>query len=209
VRAASLTPVPWGSARILEERCSVTCKWLFLLCGIWPAGYVLEAQIPAAHSVPGKENVPPMITPLRTMSAPIQFAMVPRHGNLGTSSVHFGYLLGEEYKPRDSLVSLWPIQQVKTLIFSSQSLPLVRLWGGRLELDAFQTSLRIQYPQREPSSYGGMLDFRLPQQSFPGRPSAVHLAGVSVNFHFGRDWRPERSLQGLRCLPRIVGAVLN
>jgi hypothetical protein len=210
VRAASLTLVPWGSARILEERCSVTYKWLFLLFGIWPVGHALEAaQTPAAHSVLAEENDAPMITLLRTVSAPVQFATVLRRGNLGTSSVHFGYLLGGEYKPKDSLVSLWPIQHVKTLIFSSQSLPLVRLWGGRLELDAFQTSLRIQYALLEPSGYGGMQDFRLPQQSFPGRPSAVHLAGLSVNFHFGRNWRPEHSLQGLRCLPRIVGAVLN
>ncbi len=210
MRAAALTAVPWGSARILEERCSVTFKWLVLLFGIWPVGHGLEAaQTPAAQSVLAKENVVPMISLLRAVSAPIQFAMVRRHGTLGTSSVHFGYLSGGEYKRKDSLVSLWPIQQVKTLIFSSQSLPLVRLWGGRLELDAFQTSLRIQYPRLEPSGYGGMLDFRLPQQSFPGRPNAVHLAGLSVNFYFGRDWRPERSLQGLRSLPRIVGAVLN
>jgi hypothetical protein len=120
-----------------------------------------------------------MITLLRTVSAPTQFAMVLRHGDLGTSSVHLGYLLGGEYKPKDSLVSLWPIQNVMTLIFSSQSLPLVRLWRGRLELDAFQTSLRLQYPQLEASGYGGMLDFRLPQQSFPGREARC-ISLVSV-----------------------------
>jgi hypothetical protein len=75
VRAASLTLVPWGSARILEERCSVTYKWLFLLFGIWPVGHALEAaQTPAAHSVLAEENDESMITLLRTVSAPIQFA---------------------------------------------------------------------------------------------------------------------------------------
>jgi len=188
----------------------VTYKWLIMLLGILRVSHALEAaQTPATHIVLAEENTAPMITLLGTAPAPIALAIVLRQRNPGNSSVHFGYLLAGSYKPNDRLESLSPIVRVKTLIFSSYSLSLVQLWSGRLELDTFQTTLRIPYAQLGPSGYRGMLDFRRPQQSFPGGPSSVRLSGLSVNFHFGRNWRMRHPLPGWRRLPRIVATVLN
>ena len=188
----------------------MTYKWLIILLGILPVSHALEAaQTPATHIVLAEENIAPMMTLLGTAPAPIAIAIVLPQRNPGNSSVRFGYLLAGAYKPNDRLENLSPIVRVKTLIFSSYSLPLVQLWGGRLELDTFQTTLRIPYARLGPSGYGGMLDFRLPQQSFPGGPGSVRLSGLSVNFHFGRHWRTRSRLPGWRRLPRIVAAVLN
>jgi hypothetical protein len=71
------------------------------------------------------------------------------------------------------------------MFFKQSSLPLLQLWSRRLQLDAFQNTLNIQNPR------------------------SVHLSGLSLNFHFGRDAQTGRPPQALRCLSRIVGTVLN
>jgi hypothetical protein len=98
------------------------------------------------------------------------------------------------------------MEEVKNLILTLSSLPRVQFWGGRLQLDAFQSTLHSQNVQLGPLGYGGMQGFRPLAQGYPGGPRSGHL---TLSFHFGRDARTGRPTQGWQSLSRIVGTVLN
>lgn len=123
------------------------------------------------------------------------------------SPAHFGYLFAGANDREYSMERLSPTDDIKTLLFTQSSLPLVQLWRGRLQLDAFQNTLRIENVQLDPLGYGGALD-RHPRQTYPSGPRSVDLSGISLSFHFGRDVRTERSMQAWRRISRIVGNVL-
>jgi hypothetical protein len=78
-----------------------------------------------------------------------------------------------------------PVREVRTLYFTQLTLPLVQLWSGRLQLNAFQNTLHIQNLR------------------------SVQLSGLGVSFHFSRDTRAGRPIRAWRGLSRIVGTVLN
>ena len=95
--------------------------------------------------------------------------------------------------------------EVKTLLFTESSVPLARLWSGRLQLNGFQNTIFIQNLQVDPVGYGGALDLAVPpRRIYPGGPRLVELAGVSVSFHFGREAREEGSTQAWRSVTRMV-----
>jgi hypothetical protein len=102
-----------------------------------------------------------------------------------------------------------PVIKVKTLILTQINLPLVELWNGKIELGLFQSTLRTQNVQLGALGYAEMPDFPLPQQNFPGGLRAIHLTGLSLNFHFGRVEGTRRPTHAWRCVPRIVAALLN
>jgi hypothetical protein len=108
-----------------------------------------------------------------------------------------------------ALERLSPVTKVRTLILTQVSLPLVQLWGEKLELEAFQSTLRIQNMQFGALGFSAVPDSRLSQQNFPGGSRSVHLSGVSLNFHFGRVEGTRRPTQAWRCVPRIVAVLLN
>ena len=99
--------------------------------------------------------------------------------------------------------------EVKTLLFTESSVPLARLWSGRLQLNGFQNTIFIQNLQVDPVGYGGALDLRPPRRIYPGGPRSVELVGVSVSFHFGREARAEGSMQAWRCVARMVRNVFR
>ncbi len=99
--------------------------------------------------------------------------------------------------------------KVKTLILTQVSLPLVQLWDGKLELDAFQSTLRNGNMQFGALGFSAMPDSGLSQQSFSGGSRSVHFSSLSLNFRFGRVDRTRRPTQGWRRVPRIVAALLN
>jgi len=127
----------------------------------------------------------------------------------GKPNAHLSLLSARAYARDYSLEHLSPMDDVRTLILSQSSLPLVRLWGGRLQLDAFQSTLHTQNVPLDPLSYRGTQGFRSARQSYPGGPSSVHLSGFSLSFHFGRDARTGRQTEAWGYLSRIVGTVLN
>ena len=57
------------------------------------------------------------------------------------------------------------MDEVKTLTLTQSSLPLFQLWGERLQLDAFQSTLHSHNVQLGPSGYGGIEGFRPTRQS--------------------------------------------
>jgi len=181
-----------------------------MLLVMFVSGQSLAAlQIPARQIVLAQKPAAPVITVSRAESTPLlaPSLLLPqdRESFVARTSLRFP----GPYERDHGLEGLSPVIKVKTLILTQLSLPLVQFWDGKLELDAFQSTLRIQNVQFDGLGYGAMPDSRLPQQNFPGGSRSVHLSGLSLNFHFGGVGRTRRPTQAWRCVPRIVAAFLN
>jgi hypothetical protein len=182
---------------------------LILLLGMFMSSQAAALQISALRLAPAQKPVAPVVTPFRaeskTLLAPsILFSQDPEH-TFAHRSLRFS---GREERER-ALERLWPVIKVKTLILTQVSLPLVELWGGKVELDAFQSTLRIQNVQFGALGLAAMPDSGFSQQNFPGGSRSLHFSGVSLKFHFGRVERARRPTHVWRCVPRIVAALLN
>ena len=173
-----------------------------MLLGMFMGSQAAVGQIPAPRIVPVQKTVAPAvvapaITVFRAESTPLLApSFLPsqdRENTLAYSSLRFPGPVERDL----GLERLSPVIKVKTLILTQVSLPLVRLWDGKLELDAFQSTLRFQNVQ-----FGA-------QQNLPGGSRSVHFSGLSLNFHFGRVERTPPPKQAWRCVPRIVAALLN
>ena len=182
-------------------------KRFIVLLGMFLGSHApVAAQTPPPQIVLAQEHVAPIITMLRTVSTPLLALSFPLAQDHGQSPARFSLLFAGAYEPDHSLEPLPPMEEVKNLILTLSSLPLVQFWGGRLQLDAFQSTLHSQNMQLGPLGYGGMQGFRPPAQSYLGGPRSVR---ISLSFHFGRDARTGRPTQAWRNLSRIVGTVLN
>jgi hypothetical protein len=181
-------------------------KRFIVLLGVFLASHApAAAQAPLPQILLAQEHGAPIMTILRTVSPPLLTASLLLYQDPGKSPVYFSHLFAGAYE-RDHMEFLSPMEDVKTLFFTQSSLPLVQLWSGRLQLDAFQNTLHIQNMQLGPLN---MLDFHHPRQSYSGGPRSVHFTGLSVSFHFGRGARAGRPTQPWRSLSRIVATVLN
>jgi len=167
------------------------------------------AQTPAPQIVLAQEHFAPAITMIRTVSTPSPTASFQPYRDPGISPANFSRLFAGANERDHSLERLPPMEASKTFFFTQSNLPLVQLWSGRLQLDAFQSTLHSQNLGLGPLGYDGMQGVRSPRQSYPGEPRSVYLSGLSLSFHFGRDSRTRRPTQVWRRLTRIVGAVLN
>jgi hypothetical protein len=178
-------------------------------------GMFLGSPVPAvAQTLPPQmvlteERVAPATPMLRTVSTPLPAASFLLYQDHGNSLAHFSDIFARAYERDHSLERLPPMESSRTLFVTRSSLPLVQLWGRRLQLDVFQSTLHAQNVQFGPSAAGGLQDFRPPRQSYPGGPHSVEFSGFSLSFHFGRDARTGRPIQTWRSLSRIVGTVLN
>jgi hypothetical protein len=177
---------------------------MFLLSGVSEAAQTAGSQI-----VLGQKHVADIMTMHRKASTPLLVSSFLLSQDSEKSPAHFSLLLSGAYQPDQSLEHLSPMDKVKTLTLTQSSLPLVQLWGGRLQLDAFQSTLHSQNVQLGPLGYGGIEGFRPSRQSYLGGPLSVNFSGLSLSFHFGRDSRTRRPTQAWRRLTRIVGTVLN
>ena len=185
-------------------------KRFILLLAMFLGNYVpTTAQTPAPQIVPAQERIAPIMTMVVTVPAPLLAVSFQLPEGPGKSAAHSSYLFARAYDPGqglEGLKSLSPMREVNTLFLTQSLLPLVQLWGGRLRLDGFTSTLHMQNVQLGPSAAGGLQDFRPPRQSYPGGPRSVDLFGVSLSFHFGRDAQLGRPTQIWRCVARIVGA---
>ena len=185
-------------------------KRLILLLGMFLGSHVpTAAQTPAPPIVAAQEHVAPVRMMLRTASTPLPTASFLWSQDPGKSPAHFSLLLAGAYVRDYSLEHLSPMDDITTLILTQSRLPLVQFWGGRLQLDAFQSTLHIQNGQLGPTFNGAMRGYHLSGQNYPGRQRSVHLSGLSLSFHFRRDARTGRPTQAWRRMTRFVGAVLN
>ena len=201
---------PRDPERIPAQLEAVMHKRFILLLGMFLGSHVLAAaqELPP-HIVPRQNRIAPIETMVPTVQVPSLTASFLLPDNPGKSAAHFSYLFAGAYERDqglDSLKSLSPMHEVKTLILTQSLLPLVQFWSGRLRLDGFTSTLHLQLG---PSAGGGLQDFRPPRQSYPGGPRSVDLYGVSLSFHFGRDAEVGHPAQACRCLSRIIATVLN
>jgi hypothetical protein len=180
-----------------------------LLLGMFMSSQAAAVQISALRIAPAQKPVAPVVRVFRaeskTLLAPSILLSQDREKTFAHTSLRFSGL-----EERDqALERLSPVIKVKTLILTQVSLPLVELWDGKIELDAFQSTLRIQNVQFGALGLAAMPDYALSQQNFPGGSRSLHFSGVSLKFHFGRVERARRPTHPWRCVPRIVAALLN
>jgi hypothetical protein len=187
----------------------VAYKRFIVLLGIFLGSFApAAAQTPAPRFVLAHEPVAPTTTMLRSASTPSLKASFLLKQDSEKSPARFSYPFAGANDREYSMERLPPTDDIRTLLFTQSSLPLVQLWSGRLQLDAFQNTLRVQNVQLDPLGYGGALE-RRPRQTYPGGPRSVDLSGISLSFRFGRDARSERPTQAWRRVSRIVGNVLR
>jgi hypothetical protein len=182
-------------------------KPFILLLGVFLGSHgPAVAQTPASRIVLAQEHLAPITPILSTVTSLLPAASFLLSQEPGKLNAHLSLLSARAYARDYSLEHLSPMDDVSTLILTQSSLPLVRLWGGRLQLDAFQSTLHIQNAQLGPF---GMRGSRLLAQSYPGGLRSVHLSGLSLSFYFGRDARTGHPAQLWRRLTRTVVAALN
>ena len=185
-------------------------KRFILLLGMFLGSHVpVAGQTPVPQIVLAQKHGAQIMTMPRTVSIPLLTSSFLLSQDPGQSPAHFSFLFAGAYKRDHSLEDLSPMDEVKTLTLTQSSLPLVQLWGGRLQVGAFQSTMHSQNVQLGPSGYGGMDGFRPTRQGYPGGPLSVHFSGLSLSFHFGRNSRTRPAIQGWRRMTRFIGAVLD
>ena len=184
-------------------------KRFILLFGMFMGSQAAAGQISVLRIAPAQKPVAPVIVVFgrepKTLLAPSFLLSHERENAFAHTSLRFS---GREERDQ-ALERLLPVIKVKTLILTQVSLPLVELWNGRLELDAFQSTLRTQNVQLGPLGYAALRDFPLPQQNFPGGLRAIHLSGLRLTFHFRRVEGRRRPTRAWRYVPQIAAAILN
>jgi hypothetical protein len=181
-------------------------RFLLLLSVFLGSYFSTAAQTPAPQMVRAQERVATIVTMARMVPAPLLVPSFQLSESPGKSTAYLHYVFAGDYERHDSLESLSPMREVKTLFLTQSILPLVQLWGGRLRFDGFTSTLDMQNVQLGPSAAGGLLDYRPPRQTYPGGPRPVGLYGANLSFHFGRDAQIGRPTQIWRSLARIARA---
>ena len=179
-----------------------------LLLGLFLGSLVpAVAQTPAAWNVPVQEHGAPIINVPPTVSTPLPAASFLL--SKGEKSARFSLMFAGAYKRDPSLEHLSRMNEVKTLTLTRSSLPLVQLCRGRLQLDAFHSTLHIRDALLNPFDNGGMRGSHLPGTAYLGVPPSINLNGLNLGFHFGRNAQTGDPALSWRRLLRILGTVLN
>jgi hypothetical protein len=190
---------------------TVMRKQFILLLGLVLGSYVpMSAQTPVPQAIPAQDRTVMSMTVIPTAPAPLFAPSLLLPENPGKSAAAFSYLFAWAHERDQGLAglkSLSPMREVKTLFLTQSMLPLLYLWGGRLRLDGFTSTLHMQNVQLGPSAAGGLLDFRPQRPGCLGGPASVHSTGLSLSFHFGRDAQIGRPAQIWQRIARIHAAV--
>jgi hypothetical protein len=174
---------------------------LGIIVGSHAAAQTSKPQIVVAHE---QEHGAQSIPMLRTVAIPFLTASPVVNLEPGKSPARFSLMFAGAYDGDHSLEGFPQLEHFKTFLFTQTSLPLIQLWGGRLQLDAFQSTYHIQNMQ--PGAIGLV---RSQGQSYPGGPRSSQLSGLSLSFQFGRGARGERPSELWRHVTRIAGNVIN
>jgi hypothetical protein len=106
-------------------------------------------------------------------------------------------LLARAESPDQGLNRLFSIEVVETMFATESRVPIVRVLGGRLQLDGFTSAYHMENLQLGPSGLG-----------HPGVtvPRSAWVYGISLRFRLGRDAQAEPRGNGWRRLAWMVGA---
>jgi len=189
-------------------------KWLILLLVLFLGSYApVTAQTLAPQIVSAQDRIAPIMAAVRTLPAPSPAPSFPLSESPGKSVARSNYVFARAYRDDqgleglEGLKSMSQMREAKTLFLTQSTLPLVQLWGGRLQLDGFTSRVNMQNVELGPSGGGGLLDFRPPRQWYPGGPRSFGLYGISLSFHFGGDAQIGRPTQIWQRLARIHAVV--
>jgi len=146
-----------------------------------------------AHVLPAMAMQPTPSMPFSMpLSTPLLAASFRPYEDAAKSPAPLIQVFAGANEPGQSMAQLLPTEEFRTVFFTQSSVPLAQAWSGRMQLGAFESTLRVQN-----------------LQLFPGGPRAIHSSGISLSFHFGRDARTGHPVQAWRSLSRIFGSVLN
>jgi len=188
----------------------MTYKPFILLLGIFLGSHrPAVAQTPTPQIILTQQHIVPAFVILPTLSTALPAFSFLLFQHPAKFNPHFSRQFAGTYQGDYSLEHLSPMNEVRTVILTQSSLPLVQFWGGRMQLDAFQSTLHIQNGQLGLAGVGPVAGSLVSGQSYPGGPCSVHLSGLSLSFRFGRDARPEHPARLWRRLTHMVDAVLN
>jgi hypothetical protein len=186
-------------------------KRFILLLGMFLGSHVpVAGQTPVPRIVLAQEHGAQIMTMQRTVSLPLptaRFLLSQDPGELFPA--RFSLLFARAYQHDPSQEHFSPMDVVKTLTLTQSSLPLFQLWGERLQVGAFQSTLHSQNVQLGPLGYGGIEGFPPTRQSYLGGPLSIHFSGFSLSVHFGRDSRTRHPIHVWRRMTTFVGTVLN
>jgi hypothetical protein len=190
--------------------CRVMQKQFIALLGmiLW-SHMALAGQMSVPQLVPAQEQGASIVTMHRAVATHWRAARFLLYQDPGVIPVHFSLAFGGAYEGGLILQHLLPMDETKTLTLTQSLMPLVRFWGGRLQLDAFQSTLHSQNMQFGASGDGGLRGFRGLRQGYSGGAFSAHFSGLSLSFHFGKEARARPAIQLWRHMTHFVGAVLN
>jgi hypothetical protein len=184
-------------------------RFIALLGMILWSHVALARQTSVPLLVPAQEQSAPIVTMHRAAATHLRAARFLLYQDARIIPVHFNLVFAGAYEGDPILEHISPMDEIKTLTLTQSLLPLVRFWGGRLQLDAFQSTLHSQNMQFGLSGDGGLGGFRGLRQGYSGGSFSAHFSGLSLSFHFGREARTRPAIQLWRHMTRIVSAVLN
>jgi len=101
-------------------------------------------QRSAPRSVPAQIPVAPVVTVFRAESKALLPPSFLLSQDWENTFAHTSLRYPETYERDDVLARLSPVIKLKTLILTQVSLPLVRLWDGKLELAPFRVRCALR-----------------------------------------------------------------
>jgi hypothetical protein len=171
-------------------------------------GLVLGSYMAAAAQRPLQQvatvpepPAPALTAPLRTLQAPLSASAFLLFQNPTGSTARFTFRIAEDREREHSLASILPIEYMKTVFVTESRLSFAQIWGGRLQLGCFASTLHT-------GNIGlGASALREPLRS-PGYFNAippVHMYGIRLSFVFGPDTHSGRPTNLWRSLSQVVG----
>lgn len=176
-------------------------KRFIVLLGVVLSGYIPAAaqrptqQIAIVHEPPAPAITIPTI-PLRTLPVRLPVFSFFLFQRPTLSSARFTLPIVEPYGRDYSLEDAFPIENMKTMFVTESRVSVGQIWGGRLQLNCFVSTLHMENIVLGPSvSHEGL---------HPPGTRSLDQFGISLRFPFGAGADSERPAHLWKTLSRIV-----
>jgi len=180
-------------------------KRFILLCGIFlGCQRPLAAQKPEQFLVPAPKELAPTRAIGSTSSIGSRTKSRPMFSGPRAFNVRFDLPFAEAYARGHRLDQFSPIEEVKTPVLTQATLSLTRFWDGRLQLDAFNSTLHLQ----NGFGNGDGRHSSLSGQNI-GYFRSAHLSGLRLSIRFGSDEQSSHMVPLWRRVSQMVDAALN
>jgi hypothetical protein len=157
-------------------------------------GLVLGSYVAAAAQKPSQQVA-------AVHEAPVPASAFSLFQNPTESSARLNFTVGEARERDHSLESILPIEHLKTVFVTESRLSFAQIWGGRLQLGCFASTLHTRNIMFGPSAVS---EPRAPSRFDATRP--VSSYGLSLRFSFGPGADSGHVTQLWRNLSQIVSS---